>query len=128
MNEVIKRMVSKCKYLMKYSMFKDTYCEVLDILMNSKFDENTKVSILVELYKFAFYHNVSVSMDPRGDFRFKFDVLTTLKNSLNQTTIDENVKNQLVNANNEMRDKIENPIKYIQAEIKFDEENPDIKF
>lgn len=128
MDEVIKRLLKKCKEIEFKTIAKKDYDEVLELIENHECSSATKLSLLVEMHRFAYYNSVIISLDPRGDWRFKLDFTNLVKTHLNENNINDELINELKEKNDYMRSKIDDPVKSIQEAIEFYTENPGAKF
>lgn len=104
------------------------YNEIMELITSGNYDENDKLNLLIELYRYAFYNTVKTSFGPRGDIDFKSFMLIKIKNSLFANTISKDLIDSTKRANDYMREHIDSPIELIESEIKFYSENPGAKF
>lgn len=130
MNIILEKLCQKCKNISNTKKFLhyDIYNEIIELICKSELDENIVKSILIELYRFGFYSEVKISLDPRGDAGFKLSVLNNLKTSIENGKLNNDAISKVNEANNFMREFIDSPLKFIEDEVKFYEENPYAKF
>ena len=130
MNIILEKLCQKCKNISNTKKFLhyDIYNEIIELICKSELDENIVKSILIELYRFEFYSEVKISLDPRGDAGFKLSVLNNLKTSIENGKLNNDAISKVNEANNFMREFIDSPLKFIEDEVKFYEENPYAKF
>lgn len=130
MNHVIKRLADKCSDMSstKVPMDKEIYNEIIDLIINSTMKDEDKISLLVEMYRYGYYNEVRISLDPRGDRNFKTSTLIKIKDALEKNELSEEEINEIRINNNYLKEFIDNPVKFIEEEIKFYSENPNTKF
>lgn len=130
MNIILEKLSQKCKNISNTKKFLhyDIYNEIIELIFKSEFDENFVKDILIELYRFGFYSEVKISLDPRGDAGFKLSILNNLKTSIEKGELNNDTISKVNEANNFMREFIDSPLKFIEDEVKFYEENPYAKF
>ena len=128
--EILEELIKKCKRISntKKILHNDIYDEIIELIIQNKFDEKLTEDVLVEIYRFGFYSEVKTSLDPRGDVNFKLSVLINLKNALEKNELNDEIISKVREANNFMREFIDNPISFIETEIKFYSEHPNAKF
>lgn len=129
-DKIIKELANKCKMTSnsKKIFYSDIYNEIIDILLREKFDENKTKSLLIELYRYAYYSEVKISIDPRGNTSFKLSILTNIKNSLEKKELTTEIITKTKEANDFMREFIDHPVEFIEEEINFYSKNPHAKF
>ncbi len=129
MNEKIRRLSNKCKGLANGIIYnKDMYNEIIELIINGNYDEEDKLSLLIELYRYAFYSNVRISISPDGDRKFKYYILVKIQNDLSKNTLSKELIEFIEKNNDIMREHIDSPIEFIEEEIKFYSKNPKARF
>ena len=130
MKEKIRRLSNKCLSLAdeKVLYHKDLYQEVVNLIVNGDFEEEKKLKLLVELYRYGFYNGVRTSLDPRGDMRFKTRFLIDMKDGLETQQISDELIEKSQQMNQMFRSCIDNPLDLIEQSIRFYSENPHAKF
>lgn len=130
MKEKIRRLSNKCLSLAdeKVLYHKDLYQEVVNLIVNGDFEEEKKLKLLVELYRYGFYNGVRTSLDPRGDMRFKTRFLLDMKDGLETQQISDELIEKSQQMNQMFRSCIDNPLDLIEQSIRFYSEHPHAKF
>ena len=130
MKEKIRRLSNKCLSLAdeKVLYHKDLYQEVVNLIVNGDFEEEKKLKLLVELYRYGFYNGVRTSLDPRGDMRFKTRFLIDMKDGLETQQISDELIEKSQQMNQMFRSCIDNPLDLIEQSIRFYSEHPHAKF
>lgn len=130
MKEKICRLSNKCLSLVvqKVLYHKDLYQEVVNLIMDCDLENEKKLNLLVELYRYAFYNSVGISLDPRGDIDFKTRFLLDIKNGLENHQVDDELIEKSQQMNQMFQDYIDHPIEFIDREIKFYREHSNTKF
>lgn len=130
MNNRIIKLSSKCLNFAKGKVpyQYDFYIEIINLIVDGKFEDEMKLKLLIELYRYAFYNSVNISLDPRGDMNFKYHFLNNIKKGLESNCIDDKLIDDLHKSNEILQSYIDNPIDFIDQEEKFYKENPNTKF
>ena len=130
MKEKIRRLSNECLSLAdeKVLYHKDLYQEVVNLIVNGDFEEEKKLKLLVELYRYGFYNGVRTSLDPRGDMRFKTRFLLDMKDGLETQQISDELIEKSQQMNQMFRSCIDNPLDLIEQSIRFYSEHPHAKF
>ena len=130
MKEKICRLSNKCLSLadQKVLYHKDLYQEVVNLIMDCDLEDEKKLNLLVELYRYAFYNSVRISLDPSGDIDFKTRFLLDIKNGLENHQVDDELIEKSQQMNQMFQDYIDHPIEFIDMEIKFYREHPNARF
>lgn len=130
MNNIIIRLANKCKNISNSKKFLkyNIYNEIIDLILNNKYDEKNAINLLVELYRYCYYSEVRISLDPRSDVNFKSSILIKTKDSLMQNNLTPELIEEFKETNDFMRKFIDSPIEFIESEIKFYSEHPNTRF
>ncbi len=102
--------------------------EVINLTEKSNLDNSIKVMILTELYRYSFYKNAKVSIDPREDYKFKVNALSSLKEELINGNLSKETLDNTRAWINKLRDYIDNPLVYIDSEIEHFNNNLEARF
>ena len=130
MKEKICRLSNKCLSLVdqKVLYHKDLYQEVVNLIMDCDLENEKKLKLLVELYRYAFYNSVRISLDPSGDIDFKTRFLLDIKNGLENHQVDDELIEKSQQMNQMFQSYIDYPVEFIDREIKFYREHPNARF
>lgn len=130
MNDIIRVLSNRCKSMAdsKNMLYFDLYSEIVNLILEGNYEEEKKLDLLIELYRYAYYSIVRISIDPRGDAEFKLSILTKTKNSLMDHEISLEIINKFKETNNYMREFIDSPVDFIKTELKFHHQNPCARF
>ena len=131
-DQIISNLIFKCKHSHNYiyhnDVFRESYGEILALLEKKQLDNNLKKGLLVELYRYLIYENVPISIDPRGDWNSKFNVLYDIKEGLKNNNLDNNILEKIREENNKREHYANNPTKLIEELIEFNKKYPGAKF
>lgn len=127
MNSVIESLARKCKNR-HFLMHQKLIDKVVDLTLNSELKEETKLSLLIEVYRYTYYSQVRIAIDPRVDVSMKSSTLIRIENALSENKITEEQIDDFKQFNDLMREHIDSPVEYIENEIKFYSEHPNPRF
>ena len=87
------------------------------MIIESSCSEDKKISALTQLYRFGAYEGWYISRDGRAHLTIKQDILKRIEKYVSQDSDDESLIGIIEKDIKELRDHIDNPVKYIKEDI-----------
>ncbi len=104
------------------------YIETIDLAHEKQFDSGLKKELFVELYRYSFYVNGFLGLDPKRVFDTKRRPLLGIKKALNDGSISSAEIKKLKSHNDLFEANINHPTEEIESEIEFRAKHPNVKF
>ena len=115
MKKTINKLAWYCKSRSSENLDKDLIEEIVDLILSMDSEDEKRLELLVEIYRFTYYSRERITSDPGSDHKLKSSQLIYIKFYLQQNIIDKKQIESLKNLNDIMRNNIDNPIAGIKA-------------
>lgn len=130
MDKRIEELFISCKIerLSRTSFNREKYEKILDLIRTKELDDDLKLKLLIELYRYSYYCDVDIGIDPRASLALKLSILGAVEEALEEDKFNNDVIEKFKEDNDKLRDYIDNPTRLIESRIRFFDKNPGAKF
>ena len=130
-NDIIIKLSKYCSNMVlnkKVVRLSELYEEIIQLVLDSNCDNEIKITLLTQLYRYGYYNDVMTSIDPRVDQSFKYQTLKNIKDVVLENSFTDEKINHIKEYIDMLRAHIDNPVEFIENEMKFYKEDPGAKF